>query len=78
VRVWIHPEHIRGCLATQDRKYQMKEHPRGFLFTANDNVVCLTGDGRVLDGREQNLWVEYMSGKSVLELSDMIMWRLKA
>ncbi len=74
--IWNHPDHIRELLVTHDPKCQMKEHPGGFLFAANDNIVCVAGDGRVLDGSEQSLWVEYMSGKSLLELSDMILRRL--
>ena len=76
MEIWNHPDHIRELFATHDPKYQMKEHPGGFLFTANDKVVCVAGDGRILDGGGQSLWMDFMSGKSVLELSEMIRRRL--
>jgi len=38
----------------------MKEHPGGFIFRHDQKEVVLTGDGRLLDGSERNLWNNYM------------------
>jgi hypothetical protein len=38
----------------------------------------VSGDGRILDGAEGNLWQEFMKGQSVSELAKLVDGRLDA
>jgi len=78
IQIWNHPDHTKRAVADHDSNFRMKEHPGAFLFVSNDSEVCVTGDGRILDESQGNLWLEYMGGRSALELSDEIIQRLSA
>ena len=75
IGIWNHPAHTRRAIEG-DPKHRMKEHPGAFLFVADDKKICVTGDGRILDGSELNLWHEYMSGETTKALSDLIIQKL--
>ncbi len=76
IQIWNHPAHTKRAIADYDPNPRMKEHPGAFLFISDDSKVCIAGDGRLLDGGDQNLWVEYMSGKTAQVLSHVIIQRL--
>jgi len=76
--IWNHPAHLAQKLKAQDSKASMKEHPGGFLFVRQDREVLIAGDGRILDDSGEDLWVEYMRGRSISELAKSIDRRLDA
>ena len=76
IQIWNHPAHTKRAIAEHDPNHRMKEHPGAFLFISDDSVVCVAGDGRILDGSDENLWLEYMSGKTTRTLSDVVIQRL--
>jgi len=75
VEIWNHPTHTKEAIAN-DPKRQISEHPGAFLFVRHDRKLCVTGDGRLLDGSERNLWAEYMGGKTTKALSDLVVRKL--
>lgn len=56
----------------QDRLADMSQHPGYFEidpgWTSEPRIV-VSGDGRLLDGSERNLWDEYMGGKTALKIA---------
>jgi hypothetical protein len=76
--IWNHPVHTRRAIEQLDPESGMKEHPGAFLFVRGEREVCLSGDGRLLEERDQNFWVQYMSGASPYGLAKQILGRLDA
>lgn len=72
LQIWNHPLMIKNALDRNDPLSSMKEHPGGFVFCHDQKEVILTGDGRLLDGSERNLWHQYMQGESVNSLADLL------
>ncbi len=75
IEIWNHPADTRSA-KTDDPKRQMKEPPGAFLFVSDDRRICVSGEGLLLDGSGLNLWHEYMTGKAVMGLSDIIIQKL--
>jgi len=72
LQIWNHPLMTKNALNGIDLLSSMKEHPGGFIFCHDQKEVVLTGDGRLLDGSERNLWNNYMKGESVNSLADLL------
>jgi hypothetical protein len=72
LQIWNHPLMTKNALDEIDPLSSMKEHPGGFIFRHDQKEVVLTGDGRLLDGSERNVWNNYMKGESVNSLADLL------
>ena len=70
--IWNHPFHTEQAIVEIDSNANINEHPGGFLFTRGKKKLLLSGDGRLLDGSERNLWYCFMNGYGVLYLADLI------
>ena len=76
ISIWNHPYHTERLIENLDPLAAMPEHPGAFLFVGHDRKLMLAGDGRLLDGSEQNLWHLYMNGRSAAMLAEEIEKRL--
>ena len=69
IRIWNDPYHTRRLINENDKNAAMKEHPGAFIFSSNGKRKIVAGDGRILGQSDENLWVRYMRGESVNDLS---------
>ena len=76
ISIWNHPYHTKRLIEKIDPLAAMPEHPGMFLFVLHDRKLMLAGDGRLLDGSEQNLWHMYMNGRSAAMLAGEIEKRI--
>jgi hypothetical protein len=72
LQIWNHPSMTKNSLDEIDPHSSMKEHPGGFIVRHHEKEVVLTGDGRLLDGSERNLWNDYMKGESANSLAELL------
>ena len=65
------PYCTQRVLCKLDPKIDMHEHLGGFIFTSSPSGkrVVVTGDGRLLNGSNKNLWEDYMSGQTPYNLA---------
>lgn len=66
------PNHTQSAILEFDPKVTMNEHLGGFLFSRGNKQLLLAADGRLLDGSNKNIWLDYMNGAGVLHLANLI------
>lgn len=65
IAIWNHPQSVYRRIAQKDPQAGAPEHPGAFAFEKGDREFLVAGDGRVLGAKSDNLWFEYMRGKSL-------------
>jgi hypothetical protein len=70
--IWNHPDNVIRRIAQTDPQADAPEHPGAFVFLKGERELLVAGDGRVLGATSENLWLDYMRGKSLGSLVEFV------